>query len=286
VRDAIKKAIQRTKRKTGLDEVTAEDIIECGYLTNLRGFANYGTIITEKFTLNDVQDIFNPLVENYFKFCKIKEANVYNPNISLVSERGINNVCFSTGHQAKGLEFSHVFIGNDIYYMPEDVEYDVESEKAEFNLAYVCMTRAKESLSLESGSSLHPQLQEAIESGFNRKYVSKNVIVEEKLSDTPQFIAKWQDNDTKEIVTKNVMFLDNASYPNYKDISVVSNEVGDVQDLAVFNDYDFSQDGIMRTYLKPSINDDIKQIEDSWNLNSEQQKLHEQEIMLEAESVF
>lgn len=286
VKNAIKKAIQQTKRKTGLDEVTAEDIISCGFLTNLRGFANYGSIITEKFTLEDVQNIFNPFVENYFKYCKIKEANVYNPNISLVSERGASNVCFSTGHQAKGLEFSHVFIGNDIYYIPEDMECSKEDEIAEFNLAYVCMTRAKESLTLESGSSLYPQLQESIKSGFSRSYISKGTIVEEKLSDIPQFVARWQDSESKAIVTKDIMFLDDSIYPNYKDISVISNMAGNVQDLAVLNDYDFSQDGIMRSYLKPESNDDISQIENSWNLNIEQQKIYQEEIMLEAESVF
>ena len=284
VRNAMKKAIQQTKKDIDTDEVTAKDIIECGHLNSLQKFVNYGAILTENFSLEDIQNVFNPFVENFYKYCKIKEANKYNSNISLVSDKGVANVFFSTGHQSKGLEFKNVFIGNDIYYMPEDRDVDQEEEIAEFNLAYVCMTRSKGKLFIEQGSSLYEQIKETVNKGFSRSYISNNIIITENLSDTPSLSAKWLDKD-KEIKTEKIIFLDNGKFPCYKDVFILSDLEGAFHGIGIKGQKN-ETNNLVKTYLKPIKPEEELQLDKQWKNENEKHKQELQELMIEADGLF
>jgi UvrD-like helicase C-terminal domain/UvrD/REP helicase N-terminal domain len=324
IKKVLKNAVTQTKKRLGVEEATAVDIRgrslterqynasavrsdwnnalgdknssgekadirvqkEAGEITTWRDFVRLDSYMLNNFSLEDIENINNPFINNFFKYCEIKQAEKFNPNLTLVGEGGVNNVYFSTVHQAKGLEFHNVYLANDIYPELEGVEVDIKDEIAEFNLAYVGMTRTKKTLAIESGSDLFLQVERAINNGYKREFVSKGVIVEEELAPIPKFSAMWQDSITKEINSKEVSFFENSTFPNYKDITILSRNSGEVADINVFDSSTSYEQDLLKTYLKPIESEDKEDIMFAWEQEKTRHLEDNKEIIMEAESVF
>jgi len=287
IRSVVKNAISQTKRKSGIDEVSAKDILSCDVISSWQNFVKIDNLILDNYSIENIEDINNPLLNNYYKYSKIKSIASINPNISLVGDGNVSNVYFSTVHASKGLEFENVFIGNDVYNEQSVAEMELKDQVAEFYLAYVAMTRTKGSLSMEGGSDLYKQIEEVIKNGLERTFVSNGVLVKENLAEIPKISAVYSDSFTKELKTKEVSFYDNSSYPSYKDIAVLSDEHGDVSSLNFFNEpLPQTNETLKKSFLKPATDENVENIQASWEQEQAIATEEQKQLAMEAEDLF
>lgn len=246
---------------------------DCKEIANLISIDRF--VPTDKLLISQVDtDYFIgkklSFVENFYKYCQIKEIVGNNPNIELVSNGAFANFTVSTIHQSKGLEYDCIMLANDIYQQADDKnEIDLEKQKEEFNLAYVGLTRTKGRIFLEKGGYLVEVLNKIKEQNYQRYYQSynKNILVCETLSNPnnenrPTYDIYVNEGGDK-IIRESIYPSEDLPHPNIKKMAFELDQNNHIKNIANNTVSEYSQN-IER--LKPlNINsEDFNKIIENW----------------------
>ena len=133
-------------------------------------------LITLRGVLNDFEEQYRKENQNHTLY-DLANAFVFDMASIAVREEGKDGVCLTTIHNAKGLEWDHVFlIGLEQENFPGTQMVDKDDMESERRLCYVAITRAKDTLHL---------------------YAAKNRITSENELTPSQFIGEMGINPTK-----------------------------------------------------------------------------------------
>lgn len=230
LKQIIDNAVKQTKIKTKQESVTLQDIKEHGYINTVDRLVPFDKFVRSQIdrTIFERDDIKLGMLENFYKYTEILELVKNNPNVELVKDGAFYNCFFSTTHQVKGLELDNVMIGNDIYDIEGTEQKDLKEVEEEFNLAYVALTRTKNAVFLENGSPLEDIFENILEENFCRYYKVKNedILIVEKLvqednNDMPTYEVYHKNNIDYKIEKEIAYLMENATYPNIRNASVV-----------------------------------------------------------------
>lgn len=279
-----------TKDKIEKDTFNVDDVLNNTQLNSISKLIPFDKFVASQTSIEELEQLELKFIENYFKYSQTQEIAKYNPNINLVKDGAFYNIYCSTVHQVKGLEMDNVLLANDIYCLDDDK--DLEENRDEFKLAYVALTRTKETLSVEEGSALTNVFDEIIDSNYSRYYQSENILVVEHLScnasKLPSMEIYAKNNIDFTIDKKEMQFFESSTYPNYKDLSaIVNNLSGELIDIVIKGDeyQDKLNDNTKIQYFKPLDigEDDFNEIIKDWQI--ELASSHE-ELLSEAQNMF